>query len=166
MESYRIYKYGYRPHQLVYTGYVFTQKKELHIDYKKAFKDDVKEEFKKCIRKDTIFKYKLSSFEFKKRNIDWKVFSKASISLYDSNLDCYKDICVNKKYYFKSLPNDFNNILEEYIWEIELNTSLDIDYINMKKVFNFALGSHKRLGEVSIVSLLNYDIIQLIINKC
>jgi hypothetical protein len=154
IESYRIYKYGYRPHQLVYTGYIFTPKNELPIDYKKAFNGDIKEEFKKCIRKDTIFKYKLNGFEFKKCNIDWKVFLKASISLYD----CYKNICVNKKYNLKLLSHDLP-YYEESIWQIELNTSLDIDYINTTKIFAFAMGI---VSKNSMLLLLDDDVLRLI----
>jgi hypothetical protein len=158
MESYHIYKYGFRPCKLVFTGYVFIPKNEL---YKKAFTGDVKEEFKKCIRKNTILRYRLSGFNFLNCNIDWKVFTTASITLYEYNVN----ICANKEYNLKSLPNDFSDILnksKECIWQIELNTSLDVNYSNMKKIFAFAMGLHSRLGEKSYVSLLDDDLLLLI----
>jgi hypothetical protein len=119
----------------------------------------------KSMNENTTLIFKLSGLKLLNCNIDWKVFSEASFSSYNSE----KNICIfyNKTYNLKSLPDDFFDILnksKKSIWKIELNTLLDIDYINITKKLAFATGTHQRLGKESLVFLLNENVLQLILN--
>jgi hypothetical protein len=185
---------------LIHKGYIFTPKINVLVDNNSKL---VKEEFIGSINENTTLTYLLDSSNFLNCKIDWKVFSKASISLYDFNCNsvycknncnrkqynCNKKIspdytfftkeCGKKIYDLKSLPDDFSDILnesKECMWQIELNTLLDIDYIdyiNTTKIFTFATGivsfgnsGHERLGKESLLSLLDDDVLKLIVSKC
>jgi hypothetical protein len=148
IESYFLYK-----QYLVYTGYIFKNIKN-NIDDEKE-----KEKFMKSINENTTLRYKLSGLNLLKCNIDWNIFTKANVKILGNDKEIYN---------LKSLPNDFSNILnksKESIWQIELNTPLNIDYINISKKLAFAMGLHKRLGKESILLLVD-DVLKLILNKC
>jgi hypothetical protein len=127
----------------------------------------------KSINENTTLIFKLRGSQLLNCNIDWKAFTKASISLLinNCNLHCEKYICICETYDLKSLPDDFSDILnesKECMWQIELNTLLDIDYIdyiNTAKKLAFATGMNERLGKESFVSLLDEDLLRLIWRK-
>lgn len=141
---------------------------ECYNNYNKKQKlsqQKVKDILSKSLKTNTTLKCKLSSLYLLNCNIDWKVFSQANITLYGTN---GRRTLSEFRYNLKDLPCGFNSILKTYTnyrCYLELMLPLDINYMVTKtNFFAFVMGTHKRLGSESSVSLLDTDILPLILS--
>jgi hypothetical protein len=132
----------------------------------------IKDALSKSLNKNTTFKCSINSLYLIDKEIDWKVFLKANITL-QRNMG-HRHKIEEFKYNLKDLPEGFNGILNsnqyKYTGEkciVELTLPLDINYMVTKtKAFALIMGSHKRLGEKSEVLSLDDDMLYLIVSKC
>lgn len=123
----------------------------------------IKDALSKSLNKNTIFKCSINSLYLINSEIDWKVFSKANITLQKNIGHRYK--IEEFKYDLKNLPEGFDGILNSYQYQytrekciVELTLPLDIEYMITKtKTFAFVIGMQKKLDD---------DMLYLIVNKC
>lgn len=123
----------------------------------------IKDALSKSLNKNTIFKCSINSLYLINSGIDWKVFSKANITLQRNIGHRYK--IEEFKYDLKDLPEGFDGILNSYQYKytgekciVELTLPLDIEYMITKtKTFAFIMGMQKKLDD---------DMLYLIVNKC
>ena len=102
--------------------------------------------------------------------IDWKVFSTA-------NITCCRNMGRKHPEEFqKDLKNssgELDGIFDQYqfinsdnLSTLKITLPLDIDYISSIAILPFIMGTHERLGTGSFVSLLDKDMLSLIVNQC
>jgi hypothetical protein len=127
-------------------------------------------ELSKTFDKKTTIECKIDSGYLIDSKIDWKVFTAV-------NITCYRNMGRKHPEEFqKDLKNssgELDGFFDQYQFRnsdslstLKITLPLDIKYISSGIILPFIMGTHERLGTGSLVSLLDKDMLFLIVSQC